>query len=151
MTLSLNNPSLLMNRAFIGGEWVGARSGATMEVDNPATGEIIGVIADCDEADTQAAVDAAEAAWSAWRARTAGDRAALLERWYALVMDNLVDLARIMTAEQGKPIAEAQGEIRYAASFIKWFAEEARRIDGSIIPAPEADRRILLLKEPARE
>ncbi|WP_156840637.1 NAD-dependent succinate-semialdehyde dehydrogenase [Novosphingobium aquimarinum] len=148
MTLSLSNSSLFTTQAFIGGEWVDARSGATMDVDNPATGEVIGTIPDCGEEDTQAAVDAAKAAWPAWREKTAGERAALLERWYALVMDNLVDLARIMTAEQGKPTAEAQGEIRYAASFIKWFAEEGRRIDGSIIPAPEANRRILLLKEP---
>ena len=148
MTLSLTNPSLLIQRAFIGSEWVGAASGATLAVDNPATGAIIGTVPDCGEADTQAAIAAAEAAWPAWRARTAGDRAALLERWHALVMENLADLARIMTAEQGKPITEAEGEIRYAASFIKWFAEEARRTDGSIIPAPEANRRILVMKEP---
>ena len=148
MTISLTNPDLFVQRAYIGGEWSGARSGATMDVDNPATGAVIGTIPDCDEADAQTAIDAAQAAWSAWRARTAGDRAALLERWYALVMDNIADLGRIMTAEQGKPIAEAEGEIRYAASFIKWFAEEARRIDGGIIPAPEANRRILILKEP---
>ncbi|AMK23866.1 MULTISPECIES: NAD-dependent succinate-semialdehyde dehydrogenase [unclassified Sphingobium] len=148
MTLSLNNPSLLIERAFIGGEWVGAQTGATLDVDNPATGAIIGTVPDCGEADTQAAVDAAHAAWPAWRAKTAGERAAVLERWHALVMDNLADLGRIMTAEQGKPTAEAEGEIRYAASFIKWFAEEGRRIDGSIIPAPEANRRILVMKEP---
>jgi len=148
MTLSLKNPSLFVQQAFIGGEWTGAASGATLDVDNPATGAVIGTIPDCGEAETQAAVDAAQAAWPAWRARTAGERAALLERWYALVMDNLADLGRIMTAEQGKPIAEAEGEIRYAASFIKWFAEEGRRIDGSIIPAPEANRRILVMKEP---
>lgn len=148
MTISLTNPDLFVQRAYIGGEWSGARSGATMDVDNPATGAVIGTIPDCDEADAQTAIDAAQAAWSAWRARTAGDRAALLERWHALVMDNIADLGRIMTAEQGKPIAEAEGEIRYAASFIKWFAEEARRIDGGIIPAPEANRRILILKEP---
>jgi len=148
MMLTLNNPALFIQRAFIGGEWTGARSGATIEVDSPATGAIIGTIPDCDEADTQGAVDAASAAWPAWRAKTAGERAALLERWYALVMDNVVDLGRIMTAEQGKPTAEAEGEIRYAASFIKWFAEEGRRIDGSMIPAPEANRRILVMKEP---
>nr|MBA4769404.1 NAD-dependent succinate-semialdehyde dehydrogenase [Sphingobium sp.] len=148
MTISLSNTDLFVQRVYIGGEWCGARSGATMVVDNPATGAAIGTIPDCDEADTQAAIDAAEAAWPAWRALTAGNRAALLERWYALVMDNVADLGRIMTAEQGKPLAEAEGEIRYAASFIKWFAEEARRIDGSIIPAPEANRRILILKEP---
>lgn len=148
MTLSLNNKSLLIERAFIGGEWVGAVSGATLAVDNPATGAIIGTVPDCGEADTQAAIAAAEAAWPAWRARTAGDRAALLERWHTLVLENVADLGRIMTAEQGKPQAEAEGEIRYAASFIKWFAEEARRIDGGIIPAPEANRRILVMKEP---
>ncbi|MBG6120339.1 MULTISPECIES: NAD-dependent succinate-semialdehyde dehydrogenase [unclassified Sphingobium] len=148
MTLSLSNPALFVERAYIGGAWVGATSGATVPVDNPATGAIIGTVPDCSAADTQAAIDAAEAAFPAWKARTASDRAAMLERWHALVMDNLVDLGRIMTAEQGKPTAEAEGEIRYAASFIKWFAEEARRIDGGIIPAPEANRRILVMKEP---
>ncbi|ANI77009.1 MULTISPECIES: NAD-dependent succinate-semialdehyde dehydrogenase [Sphingobium] len=148
MTLSLNNSALLIERAFIGGEWTGARSGATLPVDNPATGAVIGTIPDCGEAETQAAIAAAEAAYPAWRARTAADRAALLERWHALVLDNITDLACIMTAEQGKPIAESEGEIRYAATFIKWFAEEARRIDGAIIPAPEANRRILVMKEP---
>ena len=148
MTLILNNPALFVQQAFIGGEWVGAASGGTLDVDTPATGAIIGTIADCGEAETQAAIDAAQAAWPAWRARTTGQRAALLERWYALIMENLIDLARIMTAEQGKPIAEAEGEIRYAASFVKWFAEESHRIEGSIVPAPETNRRILVMKEP---
>jgi succinate-semialdehyde dehydrogenase/glutarate-semialdehyde dehydrogenase len=148
MTLSLNTPALFIQQAFIGGQWAGAASGATVAVDNPATGAIIGTVPDCGEAETQAAIAAAEAAWPAWRAKTAGERAALLERWNALVLDNIADLGRIMTSEQGKPIAEAEGEIRYAASFIKWFAEEARRIDGGIIPAPEANRRILIMKEP---
>ncbi|MCI4592408.1 NAD-dependent succinate-semialdehyde dehydrogenase [Sphingobium sp. BYY-5] len=148
MTLSLTNPALFIEQAFIGGQWTGVASGACVPVDNPATGAIIGTVPDCGEAETQAAITAAEAAWPAWRAKTAGERAALLERWHALVLENIADLGRIMTAEQGKPIAEAEGEIRYAASFIKWFAEEARRIDGGIIPAPEANRRILLMKEP---
>ena len=148
MTLSLSNPSLFVERAYIGGAWVGAASGASVSVDNPATGAIIGTVPDCGDADTQAAIDAAEAAFPAWKARTAADRAAMLERWHALVLDNVADLGRIMTAEQGKPIAEAEGEIRYAASFIKWFAEEARRVEGGIIPAPEANRRILVMKEP---
>ncbi|NWK94527.1 succinate-semialdehyde dehydrogenase (NADP(+)) [Sphingobium lactosutens] len=148
MTLSLNNPALFIEQAFIGGQWAGAASGKTVPVDNPATGAIIGSVPDCGEAETQAAIAAAEAAWPAWRAKTAGERAALLERWHALVLENLTDLGRIMTAEQGKPIAEAEGEIRYAASFIKWFAEEARRIDGGMVPAPEANRRILIMKEP---
>lgn len=148
MTLSLNNPALFVERAYIGGAWVGAASGATVPVDNPATGAIIGTVPDCGEADTQAAIDAAEAAFPAWKARTAGDRAAMLERWHALVLENVADLGRIMTAEQGKPVAEAEGEVRYAASFIKWFAEEARRVEGGMIPAPEANRRILVMKEP---
>ena len=148
MTLSLSNPALFIERAYIGGAWVGAASGASVSVDNPATGAIIGTVPDCGEADTQAAIDAAEAAFPAWKARTAADRAAVLERWHALVLENVADLGRIMTAEQGKPIAEAEGEIRYAASFIKWFAEEARRVEGGIIPAPEANRRILVMKEP---
>ncbi|OHD00337.1 MAG: succinate-semialdehyde dehydrogenase (NADP(+)) [Sphingomonadales bacterium RIFCSPLOWO2_12_FULL_63_15] len=148
MTLSLNNPALFVERAYIGGAWVGAASGATVPVDNPATGAIIGTVPDCSEADTQAAIDAAEAAFPAWKARTAADRAAMLERWHALVLENVADLGRIMTAEQGKPVAEAEGEIRYAASFIKWFAEEARRVEGGMIPAPEANRRILVMKEP---
>lgn len=148
MTLSLSNPALFVERAYIGGAWVGAASGASVSVDNPATGAIIGTVPDCGEADTQAAIDAAEAAFPAWKARTAADRAAMLERWHALVLENVADLGRIMTAEQGKPIAEAEGEIRYAASFIKWFAEEARRVEGGIIPAPEANRRILVMKEP---
>jgi len=148
MTLTLNNTALFIERAFIGGDWVGAASGATLPVDNPATGAIIGTVPDCGEADTQAAIAAAEAAFPAWKARTAADRAAVLERWCALVLDNVADLGRIMTAEQGKPIAEAEGEIRYAASFIKWFAEEGRRVDGGIVPAPEANRRILVMKEP---
>ena len=148
MTLILDNPALFIERAFIGGAWVGATSGATVPVDNPATGAIIGTVPDCGEADTLAAIAAAEAAFPAWKARTAGDRAAVLERWHALVLANVADLGRIMTAEQGKPIAEAEGEIRYAASFIKWFAEEGRRVDGGIVPAPEANRRILVMKEP---
>ncbi|KFL46029.1 succinate-semialdehyde dehydrogenase (NADP+) [Sphingobium sp. ba1] len=148
MTLSLNNPALFVERAYIGGAWVGAASGATVPVDNPATGAIIGTVPDCGEADTQAAIDAAEAAFPAWKARAAADRAAMLERWHALVLENVADLGRIMTAEQGKPVAEAEGEIRYAASFIKWFAEEARRVEGGMIPAPEANRRILVMKEP---
>ena len=148
MTLTLNKPALFIERAFIGGDWVGATSGATVPVDDPATGAIIGSVPDCGESDTLAAIAAAEAAFPAWKARTAADRAAVLERWHALVMANVADLGRIMTAEQGKPIAEAEGEIRYAASFIKWFAEEGRRVDGGIIPAPEANRRILVMKEP---
>jgi succinate-semialdehyde dehydrogenase/glutarate-semialdehyde dehydrogenase len=148
MTVSLQDPSLLIGQSFVGGQWIGARSGRLIEVANPANGAVVGTIPDCGADETTQAIAAADAAFPAWRAQTAGERAALLERWHALVLDNITDLGRIMTAEQGKPIAEAEGEIRYAASFIKWFAEEGKRVQGSMIPAPEANRRILVMKEP---
>jgi len=144
----LADPSLFETRALVGGQWIAAASGATLAVEDPATGAVIGHIPDCGAEETRAAIAAAEAAFGPWRARTAGDRSAILERWHALVLENAADLARIMTAEQGKPLPEAEGEIRYAASFIKWFAEEGRRIAGYTVPAPEADRRILVTKEP---
>jgi len=146
--LELQDPTLFEDRALIDGRWVGAASGETLEVEDPATGQVVGIIPDCGAAEARAAIAAAEAAFGPWRARTAGERSAILERWHALVLENASDLARIMTAEQGKPLAEAEGEIRYAASFIKWFAEEGRRIGGYTVPAPEADRRIVVMKEP---
>ena len=148
MVIALTDPTLFSENAWIAGEWRGVASGATLDVGNPATGAILGTVPDCGEADTLVAIAAAESAFPAWRSRTAGDRAAMLERWHALVLENIADLARIMTAEQGKPLAEAEGEIRYAATFIKWFAEEGRRIGGHNVPAPEANRRILVMKEP---
>ena len=146
--IGLNRTDLLIARTCIGGEWRSARAGRTVDVNNPATGEVLGTIPDCDAIDTRAAVDAAAEAFPAWRARTAGERSALLERWNALILENLADLARIMTAEQGKPLAEAEGEIRYAASFVKWFAEEGRRVGGHEVAAPERNRRIFVRKEP---
>jgi len=146
--LELADPSLLIESAFVGGAWVGAASGRTLAVDDPATGELVGHIPDLDAADTRAAIEAAAKAFPAWRARPAAERSELLERWHALVLENLSDLAAIMTAEQGKPLAEAQGEVRYAASFIKWFAEEGKRAYGYTVPAPSADRRIVVMKEP---
>ncbi len=148
MMLTLTDPGLFRQSAFIGGEWRQASTLAMLAVDNPADGSILGSVPDCGTADTEAAIAAAHAAWPAWRALTAGARADLLERWHALILAHTDDLARIMTAEQGKPLAEAAGEIRYAASFVKWFAGEARRIYGGMIPAPDADRRILTWKEP---
>jgi succinate-semialdehyde dehydrogenase/glutarate-semialdehyde dehydrogenase len=138
----------LIDRAYIAGEWRAARTGRTLNVENPATGEVIGTIPDCDESDTRAAIDAADAALPAWRATTASERSAILERWHALILENLAELAQIMTTEQGKPLAEAEGEVRYAASFVKWFAEEARRIGGHEVAAPERNRRIFVRKEP---
>ncbi len=144
----LQSPDLFATRAFIGGTWCDAASGKTLVVQNPATGDTVGTIPDCDGADTRDAIAAAAEAFRSWRMTTAAERAAVLERWYALILKNESDLARIMTAEQGKPLAEAAGEIRYAATFVKWFAEEARRIEGKTIASPEVNRRILVTMEP---
>ena len=148
MNLDLNDNGLLRQAALIDGNWIEAAGRKSVAVMNPATGAVIGEVPDCSAAETETAIAAANAAWPEWRGRTAHERAALLERWHALVLDNLEDLARIMTAEQGKPLAEAQGEIRYAASFIKWFAEEGRRVSGHNVASPERDRRIIVLQEP---
>jgi succinate-semialdehyde dehydrogenase/glutarate-semialdehyde dehydrogenase len=147
-TLDLANPSLFREAAFIGGEWKEAAGGRKIAVHNPANGALVGHVPDCGAEETRAAIAAAEQAFAAWRRRPAEERAALLEAWHALMLANLPDLAKIMTAEQGKPLAESEGEIRYAAGFIKWFAAEARRIGGHDIPAPSADRRITVLKQP---
>jgi len=140
-------PALFKQRAHIAGQWVEADGGAIVTVRDPAGGAIIGTVPDCGGAETERAIDAAAKALPSWRARTADERAHILERWHALVLEHVNDLARIMTGEQGKPLAEAKGEIRYAATFIKWFAEEGRRVSGHDIPAPTADRRILIRKE----
>jgi succinate-semialdehyde dehydrogenase/glutarate-semialdehyde dehydrogenase len=147
-TLNLEDPALLRQACLIGGEWSVAASGRTLAVIDPATQEPIGAVPDAEGAETRAAIDAAAAAFGPWRAKPHAERAALLEAWHALMLKHLEDLALILTREQGKPLAEARGEIRYGASFVKWFAEEARRVDGATIPAPTADRRILVLKEP---
>ena len=144
--LGLRDPSLFVQRALIGGEWI--VSDAIIPVLDPATGRTIGSVPDLTAAQVTEAIEAARAAWPAWRSRTAGDRAAILHRWHDLVVENADDIGRIMTAEQGKPLAEARGEALYAATFIRWFAEEARRIEGRTIPAPTADRRIVVLKQP---
>lgn len=144
----LSDTTLLVERALIGGRWSDAASGETLSVVNPSTGAIVGSVPSCGATEAREAIDAAAEAFVGWRRRTAGDRAAILERWHALILANVGDLARIMTAEQGKPLAEAEGEVRYAASFVKWFAEEGRRVSGHDIPAPSYDRRILATKEP---
>ncbi|MGY2049726.1 NAD-dependent succinate-semialdehyde dehydrogenase [Methylobacterium sp. JK268] len=144
----LRDHSLLRQQALVAGAWRDADEGGTLPVVDPATGAAIGTVPDCGASDTRAAIAAAEAAFATWRRRTHAERAALLEAWHALMLENLEDLALILTREQGKPLAEARGEIRYGASFVKWFAEEARRIGGSTIPSPTPDRRILVLKEP---
>ena len=148
MSLKLNDPSLLCQQAFVAGAWVDADDGATVAVRNPATGEQIGTVPVCGAAETRRAIEAAEAARHAWAKRPAKERSALLRRLNDLMLAHQDDLALIMTSEQGKPLAEAKGEIAYAASFIEWFADEARRVYGDTIPAPLADRRILALKQP---
>src|SRR5579862_9012063 len=146
--MKLRDPELLRTRAFIGGEWVTAASGATHEVKNPASGEVLGTVPVMGAAETRRAIEAASAALPAWAARTAKERAAILRRWYELLMTHQEDLATLMTAEQGKPLAEAKGEIAYAASFIEWFAEEGKRLYGDLIPGHQSDKRLLVLRQP---
>ncbi|GBQ54176.1 NAD-dependent succinate-semialdehyde dehydrogenase [Acidomonas methanolica] len=146
--LHLNDPDLFRQRAFVAGAWVDAADGRAIEVDDPATGDIIGHVPACGTAETRAAIDAAARAQAEWKRRVPAERAAVLMAWHDLMLEHGDDLARIMTVEQGKVLSEALGEVRYAASFFKWFAEEARRVDGAVLPAPTRDRRILVLKEP---
>jgi succinate-semialdehyde dehydrogenase/glutarate-semialdehyde dehydrogenase len=147
-TLKLNDPGLLRQKAYVNGAWVDAADGKSFVVSDPATRQILGRVPDMGAGDTERAIAAAHAALPAWRARTAKERAAILKAWHALLMANQEDLARLMTAEQGKPLAEARGEIAYAAGFIDWFAEEGKRVYGDTIPAHGADKRIIVLKEP---
>ena len=147
MSLQLNDPSLLRQQAYVNGQWCEADSGARTEIRNPATDELIGSVPNMGRAETRRAIEAAQAAQPAWRALTAKERANRLRQWFSLIMANQEDLARIMTAEQGKPLAEARGEIAYAASFIEWFAEEAKRAYGDVIPGHATDKRILVQKE----
>ncbi len=145
---TLKEPGLFRQHALIGGQWTPAASGNTIDVIDPATQSAIGTVPDMGTAETRAAIDAASAAYAPWKKKTHAERAALLEAWHALMLEHIDDLALILTTEQGKPLDEARGEIRYGASFVKWFAEEARRIEGHTIPSPTPDRRIVVLKEP---
>jgi len=144
----LSDITLLKTQAFIDGEWTDADDGAVFAVANPATGAAVASVANCGRSETRAAIAAAARALPEWRARTASDRAACLQRWHRLILEHQEDLARLMTAEQGKPLAEARGEVAYGAAFVEWFAEEGKRIYGDVIPGPAADRRILTLKQP---
>jgi len=144
----LNDPALFREQAYVDGEWVEAASGERMTVYDPATGKALGSVPRMGREDVRRAIDAAERAFRQFRALTGKERAALLRRWYDLVMENVDDLAYIMTREQGKPLAEARGEIVYGASFIEWFAEEAKRVYGDVIPTPQKGRRILVIKQP---
>ncbi|MBW9079839.1 NAD-dependent succinate-semialdehyde dehydrogenase [Agrobacterium pusense] len=144
----LKDRDFFRQAGLIGGAWKAAASGKAVDVIDPATQAVIGSVPDMGGGETRAAVEAADAAFGPWRKKTHAERAALLEKWFALMIEHMDDLALILTTEQGKPLEEAKGEIRYGASFVKWFAEEARRIGGSTIPSPTPDRRIVVLKEP---
>ncbi len=148
MALPLHDPTLFRQQCHVDGAWIGAANGASLAVTNPATGAVLGTVPALDAAGATAAVAAARTAFPGWAARTAGERALLLRRWYELIVAHVDDLAMLMTAEQGKPLAEARGEVLYAASFVEWFAEEARRIYGDVIPGHQADKRILVLRQP---
>jgi len=146
--LNLKDATLFRQQCYIDGQWLNADQGETLSIHNPATGEVLGTIPKMLAAETARAIAAANAAWPAWRAKTAAERGKLLRRWYELILANQDDLALIMTSEQGKPLAEAKGEIGYAASYLEWFAEEGKRAYGEIIPANGTDRRLLVMREP---
>jgi succinate-semialdehyde dehydrogenase/glutarate-semialdehyde dehydrogenase len=146
--MQISDQTLLKTQAYVNGQWIDADSGATLAVTNPATGETVASIAKCGTAETRRAIEAANVALVSWRQKTAKERAAILRRWYNLMMDAQDDLAQILTAEQGKPLAEAKGEIAYGASYIEWFAEEGKRIYGDTIPGAGNDKRVLVIKQP---
>jgi succinate-semialdehyde dehydrogenase/glutarate-semialdehyde dehydrogenase len=146
--IKLNDPALLRQQCYVNGEWVDASSGKVIEVDNPATGETIATVPSLSAAEVRGAIEAANAAWGPWRKLTGKQRCNILRKWYDLMMANQEDLARLMTLEQGKPLAESRGEIAYAASFIEWFAEEAKRIYGDVMDHPLPGKRIVVLKQP---
>ncbi|MFQ5754916.1 MAG: NADP-dependent succinate-semialdehyde dehydrogenase [Acidiferrobacterales bacterium] len=146
--MNLSNPSLFRERCYIDGDWVEATGGGTIEVNNPADGSILGTVPAMGKDDTRRAIAAADAAWPAWRAMTGKERAVAMRKWFDLIMQNQDDLSVLMTSEQGKPLAESRGEIAYAASFIEWFAEEAKRVYGDVIPHPLHGKRIVVLKQP---
>ncbi len=146
--LPLRDPKLLRQQCYVDGAWVNADSGETLDVDNPATGALLGTVPKMGAAETRRAIEAAERALPAWRGKTGKERAAILRKWYELMLANHEDLAVLMTAEQGKPLVESRAEIVYAAGFIEWFGEEAKRVYGDTIPAHGADKRIVVLKQP---
>lgn len=144
----LADATLLRHQAYVDGQWIDADSRATIVVTDPANGMALGTIPDMGGAETHRAIENADRARKGWAALAARDRGAIMRRWFELIIDNVEDLARIMTAEQGKPLSESRGEIRYSASFVEWFSEEAKRVYGDIIPAPKAQSRIMVLKQP---
>ena len=148
MTLTINDQSLLKQQAYINGEWTAAASGDTLSVTNPSTQALIAKVPNMGAKETTIAIDAAASALPSWQGLMAKERASILRNWYNLILENQEDLARIMTSEQGKPLAEAKGEVIYGASFVEWFAEEAKRVYGDVIPAHGTDKRIVTIKQP---
>jgi len=147
-SLSLKDSKLFREQCYIDGAWCDAEARKTIAVHNPATGAVLGAVPRMGGAEAKRAIEAAERAWPAWRAKTAKERAVILRKWFDLMMASQEDLAQIMTAEQGKPLTESRGEIAYGASFIEWFAEEGKRAYGDTIPSPWADKRIVVMKQP---
>ena len=145
---TLKDKTLLCQQCHVNGQWIDAAEGGTVTVTNPATGEMIGTVPKLGAAETRAAIEAANVAYPAWRGKTAAERSALLRRWFELILEHREDLAILMTAEQGKPLAESRGEIAYAASFVEWFAEEGKRVYGDTIPTFANDKRVVVVKEP---
>jgi succinate-semialdehyde dehydrogenase/glutarate-semialdehyde dehydrogenase len=146
--MQLKDPSLLRQQAYVNGQWVDADNGESFAVTNPATGEKLGTVPNMGAAETRRAIEAANAAWPAWKKKTAKERAAVLRKWYDLITENADDLALLMTTEQGKPLAEAKGEVAFGAGFIEWFAEEAKRVAGDTLASPWPDKRLVVTKEP---
>ena len=140
--------TLYREAAYIDGQWLAAKSGKTFPVDNPATGEIIANVPDLGAQETREAVEAAHRAFPGWSKKTAKERAVILRKWFDLILANQEDLARLMTLEQGKPLAESRAEVAYAGGFLEWFAEEGKRIYGDTIPQHQADKRIIVIKQP---
>jgi len=148
MTLPLTDSALLKNQAYVNGNWIDADDGATYDILNPADGSVVTSVAKVGADETRRAIEAADEAMQEWKLRSAKDRSRVIRRWYELMMENQEDLAIIMTAEQGKVLAESRGEIAYGAAFVEWFAEQAKRVDGDVIPGPSPDKRIVCIKQP---
>src|SRR5215470_16404661 len=146
--LNLKDPTLFRQQCYVDGKWADADGGKTIPVNNPASDEVLGTVPSMGATETRRAIEAANAAWPAWRKKTAKERANILRKWFNLIIENQDDLATLMTAEQGKPLAEAKGEIVYGASFVEWFAEEAKRVYGDTIPQHQPDKRIVVVKQP---
>src|SRR6185369_12317069 len=144
--VTLADQKLFRQACYVDGRWVNARSNATINVDNPATGEIVGTVPKLGAAETREAIEAANRALSAWRKKTAKERASVLRKWFDLMLEHQDDLAKLMTVEQGKVLTESKGEVAYAAAFLEWFGEEAKRVYGDSIHGHQADKRILAIK-----